>query len=111
MVRALLGINAMQLELTGELMNKHPAFPVILIKPYSSSDKKLFTLRNKPPLIITPLEEGEEKTIVKVLTERRTRGQKDREYLVRYRKPTQEDECLIEKYITNSDKLLRSFRH
>ncbi|MBW0513352.1 hypothetical protein O181_053067 [Austropuccinia psidii MF-1] len=34
-----------------------------------------------------------------------------REYLVRYRNPTQEDEWLPEKDIKNSDKLLRRFRH
>ncbi|MBW0584552.1 hypothetical protein O181_124267 [Austropuccinia psidii MF-1] len=103
MIKALHGPNAVQLELTGELMNKHPTFPVSLIKPYSSSDKELFPLRNKPPLEIPPLEEGEEKKIVKVL--------KEREYLVRYRNSTQEDEWLLEKDITNADKLLRRFRH
>ncbi|MBW0575484.1 hypothetical protein O181_115199 [Austropuccinia psidii MF-1] len=79
MIKALHGPNAVQLELTGELMNKHPTFPVSLIKPYSSSDKELFPLRNKPPLEIPPLEEGEEKKIVKVLKERRTRNKKERE--------------------------------
>ncbi|MBW0460401.1 hypothetical protein O181_000116 [Austropuccinia psidii MF-1] len=49
MIKALHGPNAVQLELTGELMNKHPNFPVSLIKPYSSSDKELFPLRNEPP--------------------------------------------------------------
>ncbi|MBW0543228.1 hypothetical protein O181_082943 [Austropuccinia psidii MF-1] len=39
MIKALHGPNALKLELTGELMNKYPAFPVSLIKPYSSSDK------------------------------------------------------------------------
>ncbi|MBW0549141.1 hypothetical protein O181_088856 [Austropuccinia psidii MF-1] len=33
MMRALHGPNAVQLELTGELMNKHPTFPVSLKKP------------------------------------------------------------------------------
>ncbi|MBW0552355.1 hypothetical protein O181_092070 [Austropuccinia psidii MF-1] len=56
MIKALHGPKAVQLELTGELMNKHPNFPVSLIKPYSSSDKKLFPLRNKPQLEIPPLE-------------------------------------------------------
>ncbi|MBW0500994.1 hypothetical protein O181_040709 [Austropuccinia psidii MF-1] len=50
MIKALQGPNAVQLELTGELMNKHPTFPVSLIKSYSSSDKELFQLRNQPPL-------------------------------------------------------------
>ncbi|MBW0587781.1 hypothetical protein O181_127496 [Austropuccinia psidii MF-1] len=111
MIKALHGLNAVQLELTGELMNKHPTFPVSLIKPYSPSDKELFPLRNKPTLEITPLEEGEEKKIVKFLKERRTRNKKEREYLVRYRNSTQEDEWLLDKDITNADKLLRRFRH
>ncbi|MBW0586092.1 hypothetical protein O181_125807 [Austropuccinia psidii MF-1] len=50
MIKALHGPNPVQLELTGELMNKHPTFPVSLINTYSSSDKELFPLRNKPPL-------------------------------------------------------------
>ncbi|MBW0555327.1 hypothetical protein O181_095042 [Austropuccinia psidii MF-1] len=78
MIKALHGPNAVQLDLTGELMNKHPAFPVSLIKSYSSSDKELFPLRNKPPLGIPPLEEGDEKKIVKVLKERSTRNKKER---------------------------------
>ncbi|MBW0525609.1 hypothetical protein O181_065324 [Austropuccinia psidii MF-1] len=90
MIKELHGPNGVQLELTGELMNKNPTFPVILIKPYSSSYKELLPLKNKPPLEIPPLEEGEEKKIVKVLKERRTRTKKEREYLVRYRNPTQE---------------------
>ncbi|MBW0524388.1 hypothetical protein O181_064103 [Austropuccinia psidii MF-1] len=48
MTKALHGPNAVQLELTGELMNKPSAFPESLIKPYSSSDKTLFPLRNTP---------------------------------------------------------------
>ncbi|MBW0462233.1 hypothetical protein O181_001948 [Austropuccinia psidii MF-1] len=91
MIKALHAPNAVQLELIGELINKHPAFPVSMIKPYSSSDKELFLLRNKPPLEIHPLLEGEEKKIVKFLKERSTRNKKEREYLVRYRNPTQED--------------------
>ncbi|MBW0501335.1 hypothetical protein O181_041050 [Austropuccinia psidii MF-1] len=52
MIRALNGPNSVQLELTGELMNKHSDFPVSLIRPYSSSNKELFPLRNKHPLEI-----------------------------------------------------------
>ncbi|MBW0503639.1 hypothetical protein O181_043354 [Austropuccinia psidii MF-1] len=79
MIKALHGPNAVQLELTGELMNKCLTFPVSMIEPYSSSDKELFPLRNKPPLEIPPLEEGEEKKIVKFLKERRTRNKRERE--------------------------------
>ncbi|MBW0502455.1 hypothetical protein O181_042170 [Austropuccinia psidii MF-1] len=90
MIRALHGPNSVKLELTGELMKKHPTLPASLIKTYSSSDKELFPLRNKPPLEIPPLEEGEEKNILKILKDRRTRNKKEWEYLVRYRNPTQE---------------------
>ncbi|MBW0564037.1 hypothetical protein O181_103752 [Austropuccinia psidii MF-1] len=54
MIKALNGPNSVQLELTGDLMNKHPTFPVILIKPYSSSDKDLFPPKSKTPLEIHP---------------------------------------------------------
>ncbi|MBW0463714.1 hypothetical protein O181_003429 [Austropuccinia psidii MF-1] len=111
LIKALHGPNSVQLELTGELMNKHPAFPVSIMKPYSSSDKESFPLRNKPPLEIPPLEEGEEKKTVKFLKERRTRNKKESEYFVSYRIPTQEDEWILEKDIKNSEKLLRSFRN
>ncbi|MBW0554535.1 hypothetical protein O181_094250 [Austropuccinia psidii MF-1] len=111
MIKVLHGPNSVQLELTGELMNKQPAFHVSLLKHYSSSDKELFPLRNKPSLEIPPLEEGEEKKIVKFLKERRTINKKEREYLVRYRNPTHKDEWLLEKDITNVDKILRRFRH
>ncbi|MBW0580107.1 hypothetical protein O181_119822 [Austropuccinia psidii MF-1] len=111
MIKALHGPNAVQLELTGELLNKHPAFPVSMIKPYRPSDKEFFSPRNKPPLEIPTLEEGEEKKIVKVLKARRKINKKEREYLVRYRNPTQEDKWILEKDIKNADKLVRRFRH
>ncbi|MBW0558202.1 hypothetical protein O181_097917 [Austropuccinia psidii MF-1] len=76
MIKALHGPNAVQLELTGRLVNKHPTFPVILIKLYSSDDKELFPLRNKPPLEKPLLEEGQENKIFKVLKERSTRNKK-----------------------------------
>ncbi|MBW0564800.1 hypothetical protein O181_104515 [Austropuccinia psidii MF-1] len=38
-ILALLGTNAVQVELSGELENKNPTFPVSLIKPYQSADK------------------------------------------------------------------------
>ncbi|MBW0469897.1 hypothetical protein O181_009612 [Austropuccinia psidii MF-1] len=60
-------LNDIQLELTGEVMKKHPKSTVSLIKPYSSSEKELFPLRNKAPLEAHPLEEEEENKIEKVL--------------------------------------------
>ncbi|MBW0499270.1 hypothetical protein O181_038985 [Austropuccinia psidii MF-1] len=59
MIKALHGPNPVQLELTGELIIKQSNFPVRVIKPYSSSNKELFPLRNKPILAVPPLEEGE----------------------------------------------------
>ncbi|MBW0588943.1 hypothetical protein O181_128658 [Austropuccinia psidii MF-1] len=41
--------NEVQVELSGELETKHPAFPVSLIKPYQQADKELFYLRNPTP--------------------------------------------------------------
>ncbi|MBW0504507.1 hypothetical protein O181_044222 [Austropuccinia psidii MF-1] len=110
MIRELYGPNAVKLQLTGEFMNKNPTFPASLMKAYSSSNKELVPLRNKPPLEIPPLEDEGEKKIVKVLKERRTRNKK-MGYLVRYRNPTQEDEWILDKDINNADKLLRRFRN
>ncbi|MBW0537356.1 hypothetical protein O181_077071 [Austropuccinia psidii MF-1] len=54
MIKALHAPQAVQLKLTGELMNKHPNFDLSLIKPYSSCDKEVFPPRDKPPLEIPP---------------------------------------------------------
>ncbi|MBW0492333.1 hypothetical protein O181_032048 [Austropuccinia psidii MF-1] len=105
------GTNAVQVELSGELENIHSTFPVSLIKPYQPADKELFPLRNPTPLAIPPVEQNEDKKIKKVIKERRLRGKNQREYLVRYRNPVQEDEWLAESEIPDSDKLLRRFRH
>ncbi|MBW0499492.1 hypothetical protein O181_039207 [Austropuccinia psidii MF-1] len=91
MLIALHGPDVVQLELTGNSIYKHPNLPVSRIKPYSSIDREFFPLRNKPPLKIPPLEEGEENKIVNVPKERRTRIKKEEEYVVSYRNPAQED--------------------
>ncbi|MBW0565399.1 hypothetical protein O181_105114 [Austropuccinia psidii MF-1] len=72
-IKALDGTNAVQVELSGELEKKHAAFPVSLVKHYTSSDKELFPLRNETPLAVPPLDQSEEKKILKVLKERRFR--------------------------------------
>ncbi|MBW0560608.1 hypothetical protein O181_100323 [Austropuccinia psidii MF-1] len=105
------GTNAVQVELSGELENKHPTFPVSLIKPHQPADKELFPLRNPTPLTVPPAERNEDKKIKKVIKERRLRGKNQREYLVRYTKSVHEDECLEESEIPDSDKLLKRFRH
>ncbi|MBW0507017.1 hypothetical protein O181_046732 [Austropuccinia psidii MF-1] len=73
-IKALNGINAVQVELSGELEKKHLTFLASLVKHYTSSDKELFILRNKTPLEVSPLDQSEEKKVPKVLKERRPRG-------------------------------------
>ncbi|MBW0583131.1 hypothetical protein O181_122846 [Austropuccinia psidii MF-1] len=89
---ALHGTNEIQVELSVELENKHPTFPVSLIKLYQPGDKELLPLRNPTPLTIPPVEQNEDRKIKKVIKERRLRGKNEREYLVRYRNPVHEDE-------------------
>ncbi|MBW0520030.1 hypothetical protein O181_059745 [Austropuccinia psidii MF-1] len=55
-IKALHGENAVEVELSEELGNKHPTFPVSLIKPYKCSDAKIFPLRNEVPQLIPPIE-------------------------------------------------------
>ncbi|MBW0554565.1 hypothetical protein O181_094280 [Austropuccinia psidii MF-1] len=95
------GTNAVKVELSGELENKHPTFPVRLIKPYQPAEKELFPFRNPTPLTVPPVEQSEEKKINEVIKERRIRGKNQREYFVRYRNPVHEDEWLAEAEITD----------
>ncbi|MBW0531807.1 hypothetical protein O181_071522 [Austropuccinia psidii MF-1] len=90
---ALHGTNAVQVELSGELEINTPRF------------------QNPTPLTVPPVEQVEDNNIKKVIKERRLRGKNKREYLFRYRNPVHEDEWLAESEITDSDKLLRRFRH
>ncbi|MBW0582942.1 hypothetical protein O181_122657 [Austropuccinia psidii MF-1] len=103
--------NSVEVELSKELSNKHPTFPVSLIKPYKSSGAEKLPLRKKVPQAIPPIEASGIKKIAKVLIERKMRTNKVREYLVRYSDPACEDEWLSEKEIPEATKLLRRFRH
>ncbi|MBW0569000.1 hypothetical protein O181_108715 [Austropuccinia psidii MF-1] len=78
---------------------------------YTSSDKELFPLRNETPLELPPLNQSEEKKVLKVLKERRIRGKNEREYLVRYKNPQHEDEWIVAEKIHDSQTFLRRFRH
>ncbi|MBW0505660.1 hypothetical protein O181_045375 [Austropuccinia psidii MF-1] len=73
-MKALHGTNAVEVELLGELEDKHPTFPISLVKNYTSSDKELFSLKNETPLDVPPLDQSEEKKVLKVLQKRRLRG-------------------------------------
>ncbi|MBW0480337.1 hypothetical protein O181_020052 [Austropuccinia psidii MF-1] len=103
--------NSLEVELTEELSNKHPKFPVSLIKPYKSGCAYKFPLRNKVPQSIPPFGSPGTKKITKVLKERKLRSKKVREYLVRYSDPALEDEWLAEKDIPEATKLLRRSRN
>ncbi|MBW0507288.1 hypothetical protein O181_047003 [Austropuccinia psidii MF-1] len=59
------GANEVQVELSGELAETQPTFPVSLIKPYQPADIKLFPLRNPAPLTIAPVGQNEDKKIKK----------------------------------------------
>ncbi|MBW0511778.1 hypothetical protein O181_051493 [Austropuccinia psidii MF-1] len=48
-IKALHEENAVEVELSEELSNKHLTFPLSLINPYKSSDVENFPLRNKAP--------------------------------------------------------------
>ncbi|MBW0500045.1 hypothetical protein O181_039760 [Austropuccinia psidii MF-1] len=78
-IKALHGTAAVQVELSGELENKHPAFPVSLVKHYTSSDKESFPLRNETPLEVPTLDQSEGKKVLKVLKQRRLRVKDERE--------------------------------
>ncbi|MBW0535208.1 hypothetical protein O181_074923 [Austropuccinia psidii MF-1] len=78
LIKSLNGTNAVQVELSGGLENKHPAFPVSLVKHYSSSEEELFSLSNETPLEVPPLDQSEEKKVLKVSKERRLRGKNER---------------------------------
>ncbi|MBW0537354.1 hypothetical protein O181_077069 [Austropuccinia psidii MF-1] len=58
---ALHGTKEVQVGLSGELKNKHPTFPVNLIKPYQPADKGLFPLRNPTALSVPPVEQNGDK--------------------------------------------------
>ncbi|MBW0515312.1 hypothetical protein O181_055027 [Austropuccinia psidii MF-1] len=109
-IKALHGENAIKVELFEDLNNKHPTFPVSLIKPYKSSDAEGFPLRNKVPQAIPPTESSGIKKITTVFKERNLRTNRIREYLVRYSDTTCEDEWLAEKDICEATKLLRRFK-
>ncbi|MBW0531268.1 hypothetical protein O181_070983 [Austropuccinia psidii MF-1] len=110
-IKSLHGANVVQVQLSGELEKKPPTFLVSLVKHYTSSDKEFFPLRNEKPLEVPPLDQSEEKKVLKVLKERRLRGKNEREYLVRYRNPQHEDEWIAESKIPDSQKFLKRFRH
>ncbi|MBW0523298.1 hypothetical protein O181_063013 [Austropuccinia psidii MF-1] len=103
--------NAFEVELSEELSNTHPEFPVSLIKSGKSGDAEELSLRNKVPQHITPGESSSTKKITNLLKERKLRTTKVKEYFVRYSDPASEDVWLGEKDIPEATKILRRFRN
>ncbi|MBW0588016.1 hypothetical protein O181_127731 [Austropuccinia psidii MF-1] len=66
-IKALHGENAVEVELSEGLSNKHPTFPVSLIEPYKSSDAEKFPFSNKFPQVIPPIETSGVKRLPKFL--------------------------------------------
>ncbi|MBW0508053.1 hypothetical protein O181_047768 [Austropuccinia psidii MF-1] len=66
-ILALHGTNAAQVELSGELENKHPTFRVSLVKPHQQADKQLFPSSNPTAFTVQPVEQSEYKKIKKVI--------------------------------------------
>ncbi|MBW0536070.1 hypothetical protein O181_075785 [Austropuccinia psidii MF-1] len=110
-IKALHGENAIEVELSEELSNKHPTFRVSLVKPYNSSDAEMFPLRNKVPQHIPPIKSSFPRKITKVLKARKLITKKVWECLVKYSDPTREYEWLAEKDIPEATKLPRRFRN
>ncbi|MBW0475227.1 hypothetical protein O181_014942 [Austropuccinia psidii MF-1] len=108
-IKALNGENAVEVDLSEDLSNKDSTFPVSLIKPYRTGDAEKFSLGNKAPQNIPPVEAFSTKKITKDLKERKLRSKKVREYLFRYSDPACEDEWLAEKDLPEVTKLLRRF--
>ncbi|MBW0564961.1 hypothetical protein O181_104676 [Austropuccinia psidii MF-1] len=67
LIVALHATNAIQVELSGESENKHPTFPVSLIKPYQPADKEVFPLTNPTSLTVPPVEQSEDKKMKKFI--------------------------------------------
>ncbi|MBW0594234.1 hypothetical protein O181_133949 [Austropuccinia psidii MF-1] len=74
--KALHGENAIEVELSEEISNKHPTFPVSLVKPYKSSDSEKFPLRNKAPQNISPIESSVIMKITKSSQRKEVKNQK-----------------------------------
>ncbi|MBW0476622.1 hypothetical protein O181_016337 [Austropuccinia psidii MF-1] len=66
-IKALYGENSVEVELSEELSNKNPKFPVSLMKPYKCGDAEKLPLRIKASQHITPVQSSGTKEITKVL--------------------------------------------
>ena len=111
-IKALHGPNAVEVILSKEFENKHPVFPVSLIKHYKESDSKKFPHRNIVKVVVPPLNK-EEKIPWKIINHRIIRKDHNdlRQYLVRYtNRSADEDEWLSENLIPEKTKLLRNYR-
>ncbi|MBW0569524.1 hypothetical protein O181_109239 [Austropuccinia psidii MF-1] len=93
---------------------KHTVFPVSLVKPYFQTEEDKFPSRKKnstPPEIVKV--EDSPGPVKKIIKARKIRpnGKDQRQYLVRYKKQTaDEDKCLAEYAIPDWNLHLKRFR-
>ena len=113
LVAKLHGPNAVEVILTGEFSRKHPTFPVSLLKHYKTSTSELRKNMPKFTEAIIPFEKDTEKTVLKVLQNKRVRqnNQDILLFLVRYKNlAADHDEWLPAEKIPKKDKVLRQYR-
>ena len=85
-IKKLHGSNAVEVLLSGPIANKHPTFPISLIKKYERSDEELFPNKIQSKEVDPPVESDGSKVIHKVMRERiiLQNGQRIHQYLVKY---------------------------
>ncbi|MBW0489216.1 hypothetical protein O181_028931 [Austropuccinia psidii MF-1] len=109
-----IGINEMEVRLTGKFSRKHPVFPVSLVIQYFQTKEHKFSSRKNNP---TPPErvEGEDSPgpVKKIIKARKIRlnGKDQRQYLVRFKNQTaNKDKWVAEDAIPDENLQLRRCR-
>jgi hypothetical protein len=114
-ISKLVGPNAVELILHGELERRHPVFPVSLIKKYTPPEASDIRQKKSVPVVVIPpyVPEGEKK-FLKILKEKRVKDKDGKDtllYLVRYKdRGADGDEWLPGDKVPNSKVTLRAFR-
>ncbi|MBW0523688.1 hypothetical protein O181_063403 [Austropuccinia psidii MF-1] len=70
-INSLHGESVIEVELSEELSNKNPTFPVSLVKVYKYSDSEQFPLRNKVPHNMSPIKSSDTRRISKAIKGRK----------------------------------------
>ncbi|MBW0563306.1 hypothetical protein O181_103021 [Austropuccinia psidii MF-1] len=106
--------NAAGVRLTQEFSQKHPVFPVNLVKPYFQTGEDKFPSKTKttnPPYIVQV--DDSRGPVKKIIKERKTRpsGKDQKQYLVSFKNKTEDkDKWLAEDAIPDENLHLIRFR-